>query len=504
MSLWPVVMSWSRVDIIPISRSPKTRTRSKLCPIWSQVDQVDNQTVWLKKSCSLCPSQSTWSFSMVSAGYRHTVLDRSDGSAVACGENSSGQCDIPQLERGMRYTQASAGCGHTVLLRSDGTAVACGDNSAGHCNIPPLEEGIRYIQVSAGGAHSVLLRSDGKVAACGRNLEGQCDTTWLDEKIAYAQVSAGMFHTMLLQSDGLFVIPSNIDSIDRLGYLNFLSPLNEGIFHAQTSAGCYHTVLLHSDGNADGFSRDGNADAVHACNIPPLDEDMKYTQIDADYYHTVLLRSDGNAIACGGNSAGQCDIPPLDGEMSYIQVSAGAEHTVLLRSDGNVVACGRNDEGQCDIPSLKSWREFFSRQDARCRYICDSYPGYPLIGFLVVQADFVCEGDAVKLICSNLAGEETLRLDACRSDLLWDTYKRITHELKVNLQSLSGFVWWEVAGRSLPCPSCSSSCRCQWAGQASHELKSSYSETASLGVSNLRWQSTKSHRMNGQYLNLSL
>jgi hypothetical protein len=166
---------------------------------------------------------------------------------------------------------------------------------------------------------------------------------------------------------------------------------------------------------------------------------MKYTQIDADYYHTVLLRSDGNAIACGGNSAGQCDIPPLDGEMSYIQVSAGAEHTVLLRSDGNVVACGRNDEGQCDIPSLKSWREFFSRQDARCRYICDSYPGYPhIIGFLVVQADFVCEGDAVKLICSNLAGEETLRLDACRSDLLWDTYKRIVHELKVNLQSLRG------------------------------------------------------------------
>lgn len=371
---------------------------------------------------------------MVSAGYRHTVLVRSDGSAVACGENSSGQCDIPQLERGMRYTQASAGCGHTVLLRSDGTAVACGDNSAGQCDIPPLEKGIRYTQVSAGGAHSVLLRSDGKVAACGSNLEGQCDTTWLDEKITYAQVSAGMFHTMLLQSDGLFVILSNIDSIG-LGYL-FLSPLNEGIFHAQTSAGCYHTVLLHSDGNADGFSRDGNADAFHACNIPPLDEDMKYTQIDAGYYHTVLLRSDGNAIACGGNSAGQCDIPPLDGEMSYIQVSAGAEHTVLLRSDGNVVACGRNDEGQCDIPSLKSWREFFSRQDARCRYICDSHPGYPLIGFLVVQADFVCEGDAVKLICSNLAGEETLRLDACRSDLLWDTYKRIAHELKVDLHSL--------------------------------------------------------------------
>ena len=39
----------------------------------------------------------------------HTVLLRSDGSAVAFGEDRAGQCDLPALDDGMSYTQASVG-----------------------------------------------------------------------------------------------------------------------------------------------------------------------------------------------------------------------------------------------------------------------------------------------------------------------------------------------------------------------------------------------------------
>ena len=35
---------------------------------------------------------------MVAAGFRHTVLLRSDGRAVACGWNADGQCDLPALQ----------------------------------------------------------------------------------------------------------------------------------------------------------------------------------------------------------------------------------------------------------------------------------------------------------------------------------------------------------------------------------------------------------------------
>ena len=76
---------------------------------------------------------------MPCAGGGHTVLLRSNGTAVACGGNLWGQCDLPALEGDLTYTQAAAGDHHTVLLRSDGTAVACGDNQFGQCDLPALE-----------------------------------------------------------------------------------------------------------------------------------------------------------------------------------------------------------------------------------------------------------------------------------------------------------------------------------------------------------------------------
>ena len=48
------------------------------------------------------------------------------------------------------YTQVSAGRGHTVLLHSDGNAVACGQNSVGQCTIPLLDEGMSYTGGSFG------------------------------------------------------------------------------------------------------------------------------------------------------------------------------------------------------------------------------------------------------------------------------------------------------------------------------------------------------------------
>merc|ERR1712046_374847 len=85
-------------------------------------------------------------YTQVAAGAVHTVLLTSKGTAVACGDNVSGQCDIPVLEAGLTYTQVTAGARHTVLLTSKGTAVACGDNGCGECDVPVLDSGLMYVQ----------------------------------------------------------------------------------------------------------------------------------------------------------------------------------------------------------------------------------------------------------------------------------------------------------------------------------------------------------------------
>ena len=94
------------------------------------------------------------SYTQVSAGENHTVLLRSDGNAVACGQNSVGQCTIPLLDDGMSYTQVSAGFEHTVLLRSDGRAVACG--ASGRCNLPTPDPGTWYVADVSVGQNLVL------------------------------------------------------------------------------------------------------------------------------------------------------------------------------------------------------------------------------------------------------------------------------------------------------------------------------------------------------------
>ena len=139
----------------------------------------------LSRAESRIPLDQGISYTQVCASVHHTVLLRSDGSAVACGNNLHGHCDIPPLDEGMSYAQVSAAEDHTVLLRSDGTCVFCGTPDVGQCDIPTLRDGLMtYVQISAGGCHSVFHRSDGHVVACGFNCSGECDIPPLNEALS--------------------------------------------------------------------------------------------------------------------------------------------------------------------------------------------------------------------------------------------------------------------------------------------------------------------------------
>ena len=69
---------------------------------------------------------------MVAAGEWHVVGLKSDGTVVAVGWNTEGQCDI---DGWTDIKQVAAGALHTVGVKNDGTVVAVGYNGGGECNV---------------------------------------------------------------------------------------------------------------------------------------------------------------------------------------------------------------------------------------------------------------------------------------------------------------------------------------------------------------------------------
>jgi len=102
---------------------------------------------------------------MVSAGGYHIVGLESDGTVVAMGDNTYGQCNV---DGWTDIIQVALGLGHTVGLKSDGTVVTVGDNPYGQRNVGGWTD---IIQIAAGWQHTVGLKSDGTMVAAGPEIE---------------------------------------------------------------------------------------------------------------------------------------------------------------------------------------------------------------------------------------------------------------------------------------------------------------------------------------------
>jgi hypothetical protein len=259
---------------------------------------------------------------MVAAGGYHTVGLEANGTVVATGLNTDGQCNIGAWDN---IIQLAAGGYHTVGLRTDGTVAGVGLNDYGQCSVGNWTN---IVQVSAGNKHTVGLKSDGTVVAVGDNGYGQCD---VDEWDDIVQVAAGYRHTVGLKSDGTVVAVGD----------DYFGQCSVGGWEdiIQVAAGGYHTIGLEFDGTvvAVGWNDFGQCGVGSWANI---------VQISAGYYHTVGLKSDGSVVAVGLDYNGQCNVSNWE---DIVQVAAGYYHTAGLESDGTVVATGLNTDGQCNV-----------------------------------------------------------------------------------------------------------------------------------------------------------
>ena len=219
----------------------------------------------------------------VSAGGGHTVGLRSDGTVVAVGQNSDGQCEVSGWKD---IVAVSAGEAFTVGVKSDGTVVAVGNNSDGRCNVSGWHD---IVDISAGYKFTVGLKSDGSVVATGENTVNQCNVTGWRDIVA---VSAKSNHTVGLKSDGTVVTTGG------KGCGGDVSSWKDIV---AVSAGWYCTIGLKSEGTViavgDNFSGQ--------CNVADWGD---IVAVSVNTEHTVGLKSDGTVVAVGNNTCGQCDV----------------------------------------------------------------------------------------------------------------------------------------------------------------------------------------------------
>ena len=233
----------------------------------------------------------------------------------------------------------SAGTTNTVGLKSDGTVVAVGSNTYGECNVSDWTD---IVAISAGFLYTVGLKSDGTVVAVGRNGFDEFNVSDLTDIVA---ISAGVGYIVGLKSDGTVVTAGKVPyirseyEIQQTILGSDWSPLRRWTDIVAISAGSRHTVGLKEDGTvvAVGYNDDGQ------CNV---EEWTDIVAISAGEHHTVGLKSDGTVVAVGSNTYGECNVSDWT---DIVAISAGKNYTAGLKSDGTVAAVGYNDDGQCNV-----------------------------------------------------------------------------------------------------------------------------------------------------------
>lgn len=194
----------------------------------------------------------------VAAGAFHTIGLKTDGTVVAVGDNSKGQCNAYVLTD---IKQIAAAEQHTIGLKTDGTVQAIGGNYYGQLNVSAWTD---IKQVSTGVNHTIGLKTDGSIVTTGSNSHGQCDvSSWTDIK----QIFAGMFHTIGIKTDGTVMVVGHL--------FENQSTVSSWTDIEQVAVGSSYTIGLKNDGsiiavgNKNNQSSKYNVASWKLTNTPP-------------------------------------------------------------------------------------------------------------------------------------------------------------------------------------------------------------------------------------------
>jgi alpha-tubulin suppressor-like RCC1 family protein len=277
----------------------------------------------------------------IAAGYRHSLLLKSDGSLWATGWNNHGQLGdgtttdkhVPTLILASNVTAIAAGpqSASSLFLTSDGSLWGMGLNNYGQLgNGTPVDSHSPYLitnnvkAIAAGYGHNLFLKSDGTLWGMGLNSHGQLGDGTTSNRLFpemitnnVTAIAAGGYHSLFIKGDGsLWGVGRN--DYGQLGngtYYTTNRPVQIVLSNVMaTAGGNYFTLFLKSDGSmwGMGFNYFGELGLGTYSRNPPYGPDIPVmivssgaTSIAAGYAHSLFLRNDGSLWAMGSNPYGQ-------------------------------------------------------------------------------------------------------------------------------------------------------------------------------------------------------
>ena len=260
---------------------------------------------------------------------------------------------LSAIREAMPRNRLAVGFYHTVGLKPDGTAVACGRNQEGQCDVSAWSD---LIAIDCGAYHTVGLRRDGTVVATGRNTEGQCNTAdWTD----VTAVVCTDYNTLGLKADGT-VVSAGFQEFPTLSGWRNIALLGGGSYavcavtadgqvlsshdamRSETMRDC--VAIDVSTGYCIGLSADGALSGANA-SVPDWTDLVAVSAGSTGY---LALTKDGSVPSHWFRSRDALDFSDLSGAVA---IAAGGTHCAVLLKDGSVVVRGSNAFGECDAAS---------------------------------------------------------------------------------------------------------------------------------------------------------
>ena len=238
---------------------------------------------------------------------------------------------------------------HTVGMKPDGTVLAAGRNSEGQCNVSGWTD---VKQVDCGAYHTAALKADGTVVCTGRNDEGQCETGgWTD----VVQVVCTDYNTVGLKSDGT-IVSAGYQAFSELSGWQHIVSIGGGSYAvcgvSESGQVLSSHASMRSEDMADvitvdvstGYCVGLRSDGTLLCTVRPLPW-TDVVAISASGTGILALDQNGQVHSYWFRARDAIECSDLS---DVAAIAAGGTHCAFLLKDGTVVTRGTNAFGECD------------------------------------------------------------------------------------------------------------------------------------------------------------